>query len=109
MAATVDQLRRRLGVPAELVDDPTLQACLDVAVEGIGPWAVADAATLFPASMDEWTYQVAVKIYDTGTTGVTSMDAMGEFQMPSPSATQSMIRGAFGAAGPALLQGGLSV
>jgi len=109
MVVSVDELRRRLDAPAEFVDDTQLQACLDVAAEGIGPWLVTDARTLYPASVEEWNYQLAIKVWDTGTKGVASVDAVGEFMMPAPAASQSMVRSTFGAAGPALRQGGLTV
>jgi hypothetical protein len=109
MGVSVDGLRRRLDVPPELVDDAYLIACLDVAQEGISPWLAPDAYTLYPASVAEWTYQLAVKVWDTGTKGTSSVDAVGEFMMPAPSATPGLIRSTFGVAGPALKQGGLSV
>jgi hypothetical protein len=109
VTVNVDELRRRLDVPPELVDDVMLLACLDVAQEGISPWLAADAYTTYRASVDEGVYQLAVKVWDTGTKGTSSVDAVGEFMMPAPSATPGLVRSVFGVLGPALKQGGLSV
>jgi hypothetical protein len=109
MTVNVDELRRRLDAPAEFVDDTLLAAALDVAGSAIAPWLSDDARTLYPAAVDEAVYQMAVKVWDTGSKGVASVDALGEFTMPAPSATPGMVRSVLGVLGPALKQGGLSV
>lgn len=102
------ELRRRLDVPATAVPDDVLTHMLDVATVGIVPWLDPDRPTPDPnqAAVDEATVQLAVKLYDTAPRGV--VDPYGEV-MPGLSATPGLVRSVFGALGPALHTGGLSV
>lgn len=102
------ELRRRLDVPVDLVSDELLQHYLTSAGLLIGPWLVADPAP-YQRLVDEAMVELAVKLYDVAPRGVASMDAAGEWVMPSPSATPGLVRSVFGALGPALATGGVSV
>lgn len=99
------EFRRRLTVSAELVPDEVLQHLLDVASANIQPWLV-DGWTVWQANVDEATVQLAVKLYDVSGRGV--LDPYDGWQ-PGPSATPGMVRAVFGALGPALRAGGVSV
>lgn len=108
MGALTDELRRRLDVPADLVPDATLDRFILVAGNALAPWLVADP-TPWPDNVDEGTLQLAVKLYDTAGRGITSMDGAGEWAAPAPAASPGLIRSVFGALGPALSAGGVSV
>lgn len=109
MTDLLAELRRRLDVPASQVSDELLTHFLDVSMATLGPWLVPDAATTYPANVDEATIQLAVKLYDTSARGAASMDAAGDWMMPAPAATPGLIRAVFGALGPALRMAGVSV
>jgi len=82
-----------------------------VASNNVAPWVTVVTTPPHPhqANIDEATYQLAVKLWDASTKGTTSMDAMGEFTVPSPSATPGLVRSVFGVLGPAMTTGGVSV
>jgi hypothetical protein len=105
-----DELRRRLDVPTDLVPDALLDQSLAVAGALVAPWT---DQTLIPnphqGNIDEATVQLAVKLWDVQARGATSMDVLGGFAAPAPSATPGLVRSVFGALGPAMLTGGVSV
>lgn len=110
MSALTDELRRRLDVPVDLVPDARLDQALLVAGNLVEPWrGVHVEPDPFQANVDEATVQLAVKLWDVAARGATSMDAMGEFLAPAPAATPGLIRSIFGALGPAMNTGGVSV
>lgn len=104
----LQELRRRLDVPIDLAGDALLQHFLDVATAGISPWLVDDPAA-YPAAVDEATVQLAVKLWDTSTHGVAGASPDGQWMTPAPSASPGLVRAVFGALGPALKTGGVSV
>lgn len=102
------ELRRRLDVPTDLVDDETLTHFLDVAIADLAPWLVEDPSP-FQANVDEATLQLAVKMWDTSTRGVAMLTPDGQWTAPTPSASPGLVRSVYGALGPALHAGGVSV
>lgn len=102
------ELRRRLDVPEDLVDDELLTHFLDVAAADLAPWLVEDTAP-FQGNVDEATLQLACKVWDASTRGLAGFTQSGEWLSPAPSATPGLVRSVFGALGPALSMGGLSV
>ena len=100
----VVELRRRLGVGAE-VDDAQLGHVLHVATDNLAPWLVDDP-TMWQASVDEATVQLAVMVFDTQTRGMVGVDVDGDYTLPAARATPGMVRGVFGVLGPALRWGG---
>lgn len=102
------ELRRRLDVPDTLVPDALLTHFLDVATASLQPWLVEDA-TAYQANVDEATLQLSCKLWDTSTSGVAMFSPDGQWQAPSPSASPGLVRSVFGALGPALSMGGVSV
>lgn len=102
------ELRRRLDVPTDLVDDELLNHFLDAADTALAEWLVADPAP-FQANVDEATVQLAVKLWDTSTRGVAMFSPDGQWSAPAPSASPGLVRSVFGALGPALARGGVSV
>jgi hypothetical protein len=110
MNTLTDELRRRLDVPAALVPDELLEHQLEVAGNSIAPWlGVHVDPHPFQANIDEATLQLAVKLWDLSGNGVSGQDAAGEWMMPAPTASPGLVRSVFGALGPALATGGLSV
>lgn len=89
MIPSVDDLRARLGVGADITDAQLGQA-LDVSVELVDPWVPADqyATVLY----GEAVLALAVKVWDVQPRGVGGFDASGEFIAPSPNASAGMIR-----------------
>lgn len=102
------ELRRRLDVPVDLASDELLSHFLDVATAAILPWLVEDAA-IYQANVDEATLQLTCKLWDTSTSGVAMFSPDGQWSAPSPSASPGLVRSVFGALGPALAMGGVSV
>lgn len=114
MSDAIDELRRRLDVPADLVPDELLASALAVSRELILPWVSPEncppTSNTYETLIDEATLQLAVKVYDVSGRGVATMDAGGEWViMPAPSATPGLVRSVFGVLGPALATGGISV
>lgn len=118
------ELRRRLDVPEDLVSDELLRHLLDVSAGLIQPWLSGPVPWLWLSApvepeespdpalaplIDEATVELAVKVYDVSPRGVATMDAGGEWILPSPSATPGLVRSVFGVLGPALATGGISV
>jgi hypothetical protein len=102
------ELRRRLDVPVDLVSDELLTHFLDAAANALQPWLVDDVAAV-QGNVDEATLQLAVKLWDTSTRGVAQLTPDGQWTAPAPSATAGLVRAVFGALGPALRLGGVSV
>jgi hypothetical protein len=105
----ISELRRRLDVGAH-VTDASLQLALDVAQAWVTPRLDPNKAGLptAQAAMLEGTYQLAVKVWDTGARGMVSTDALGDTDL-GPVATSGMWRGVLGVLAPALTTGGLVV
>lgn len=103
------ELRARLDVPADLVSDEKLNHLLDASEGVVDGWLIPDARLLYPANVDEGVVQYAIKLYDTGVRGVAAYTGEGEWVAPSPSASPGLPRSVFGALGPALATGGVSV
>jgi len=108
MTAATDEMRRRLDVPVDLVPDAVLDQFLAVATGLITPWLVADPAP-YTDLVNEATIELALKVWDVSTRGTISMDAVGDFLAPAPSATPGLVRSVFGVLGPAMATGGVSV
>ncbi len=102
------ELRRRLDVPTDLADDALLAHFLDVSMQALSPWLVEDVAP-WQANVDEATLELAVKVWDSSARGMAAFSSDGQWVAPSPSATPGLVRSVFGALGPALAMGGLSV
>jgi len=110
VTALTDELRRRLDVPVDMVPDPLLESVLQVAGTMLAPWLVPpDQQEFLLPNIREATVQLAVKMWDVQGRGATTMDAVGEFLTPAPTASPGMIRSVFGVLGPALNLGGVSV
>lgn len=103
------ELRRRLDVSPADYPDEILDHYLDTAGTAIAPWLVAPLPVEYLPNVEEGTVQLAVKLVDAGSRGVAGMDAAGDWTMPAPAATPGLVRSVFGALGPALATGGLSV
>lgn len=105
----VDELRRRLDVGTP-IPDAALHHCLDVAQAWIEPRlndlkahnSVARAAYL------EGSYQLAVKVWDTGSRGMVSTDLTGDVDFAAV-ATAGMWRSVLGVLAPALKTGGVVI
>ena len=107
--ATLDvaELRRRLGATSEDVPDTVLQGCLDVASAVIDPRCTLPLVNANPSAYTEGCYQLAVKVFDTQSKGVTAMTPDGYYETPTASATSGMVRAVYGVLGPVLRNGGL--
>lgn len=102
------ELRRRLDVPATIVPDAVLTHFLDVAGAAVAPWLIPDPAP-YTSSVEEATIQLAAKLYDLAPHGVSAMSPDGTYTLPAASAAPGLVRAVFGALGPALRFGGLSM
>lgn len=104
----LDDLRRRLDVPVDLASDELLTHFLDVAMAALAPWFAEDSAQ-YQENVDEAILQLAVKMWDAGSRGLAGFTQSGDWVAPAPSSTPGMVRSVFGALGPALRMGGVSV
>ena len=103
-APTVDELRRRVDVNQAHVPDDLLNTCLSVASNMIAHYV--DPANLAPGdvgaveNIKEATYQLAVKVWETGSKGLIGFDAAAGFEIPPPSASAGMVMAVWGLIGP---------
>lgn len=104
-----DELRRRLDVGTP-IPDTALQLCLDVAQAWISPRLDDTKADLGPAQAAylEGSYQLAVKVWDTGSRGMVTTDLTGDVDFTAV-ATAGMWRSVLGVLAPALKTGGVVV
>ena len=102
------ELRRRLDVPTSALSDELLDHMLDVSLNALTPWLIPTTVSPNPyqANVDEATVQLAVKLVDASPRGLVDADG---YLTPTMSATPGLVRAVFGALGPALAKGGLSV
>lgn len=105
----VNQLRRRLDV-GTAIPDTALQLCLDVAEASIYPRLDHRKAgnPLAQAAYLEGSYQLAVKVWDTGSRGMVTTDLGGDVDLAAV-ATSGMWRAVLGVLAPALKHGGAVV
>jgi len=101
----VDELRRRLGVDSS-TPDTLLQTCLNVATVPIDQRCDPTLALAYPDNYREGVYQLAVKVWDTGSRGLSGADVDGFMQAPTFQATAGMVRSVYGVIGPCMPTGG---
>jgi hypothetical protein len=101
-----DGLARRLNLPYPGQFDAELDATMDAAelilAGHVDEMLVAAYPTLWGAAVTG----LAVKLWDTATRGTVGMDAVGEFEMPSPSATAGLLNSVAALWHPLTLTGG---
>jgi hypothetical protein len=104
----LDELARRLDVANDPTTEPLLQQAAAVAVSMLDPRCSPTKVGANPATYLEAVYQLAVKVWDTGTRGMVSLDEAGGFDL-STTATAGMYRAVLGVAQPVLTTGGVVI
>jgi hypothetical protein len=104
----LDELARRLDVPNDPASEPLLQQAAAVAMSMLDPRCDPDKVGTYPGTYQEAVYQLAVKVWDTGTRGMVSLDDAGGFDLAT-TATAGMYRAVLGVAQPVLTTGGVVI
>lgn len=105
------ELRDRLDLAPDVATDAQLDHVITVAEVALTPWLAVVEESPYPYrdNVDEAVVQLAVKLWDAGNRGVVDTSTTGDWTIPAPAATPGLIRSVFGALGPALAAGGVSV
>lgn len=104
----VDVLRDRLDASTATVSDERLQACLDVTAAIVDPRVDPARFPRAEPAYLEGCYQLAVKVYQTGNTGVVAADPLGGFDYGA-TATSGLYKSVLGVLAPCLRHGGAVV
>jgi len=87
----------RIGVPA----DSRVQACINAAAAAWEDDVDPVLVNRYPDTWTEGVTQLAIKVYETGTRGVSQYD-QGGWDMPAPAATSGLRRSVSGIMQPLL-------
>jgi hypothetical protein len=109
-AVPPNELARRLGLayPGGPLDGQ-LEAASAAASNMLTGHVNADLVDAYPVLWSEAVTGLAVKLWDTQTRGTVGMDAVGDFTLPSPSATSGLINSVAALWLPLSLTGGVVI
>ena len=106
-AVPADGLARRLNIPYPGgALDPELDATMAISESLLAGHVDVALVTLEPGLWAAAVTSLAVKVWDTSTKGAVGMDAMGEFELPAPSATAGLVNAVAAYWHPLTLTGG---
>ena len=101
----VDELRARLDADPATVTDARLQTVLDVVTAMVNPRVDQARFPMANPAYVEGCYQLGVKVFQTGNTGVVGSDALGDFDYAA-TATSGLYKSVLGVLAPCLRHGG---
>jgi hypothetical protein len=102
---SVDVLRGRLDVSDTTVTDATLQGVLDTVRTIVDPRVDQARFPMANPAYLEGCYQLAVKVYQTGNSGLVASDPLGGFDFGA-TATSGLYKSVLGVLAPCLRHGG---